>query len=366
MYVFLLMVSRFINRVSGARHDHEPPSFYGGIIADPMGLGKTLAMITLVASDSYFMVQSEDSSFSGVLGEESCGLTLIVVPPALLGMWDEELMRHTEPRRLPWRLHHGKNRLRHISELANTTIVLTTYHTVSTEWRTEAARKSSMLFATRWRRVILDEAHFIRNRDSKMAKAVCALDSVSRWAVTGTPIQNHLNDLATLLKFLNAHPYNEKRVFDADISHMWKAGNAEEAVKRLKRLAGCLLLRRPRKTVELPPRRDLACHIELQPDERELCNQIRAQTISQIDQVLLQGSQKQGATSSFSVLQQIVGMSLTLTVASRAYLMEPSWNPTIEDQALARIHRMGQEKEVTTVRFYVKDSFEEVSRHHPL
>ncbi|KAI8195213.1 alpha-1 6-mannosyltransferase subunit [Colletotrichum sp. SAR 10_65] len=267
----------FINRVSGTRHDHEPPSFYGGIIADPMGLGKTLAMITLVASDSYFMAQSEDSSLPGVLGEESCGSTLIVVPPALLGMWDEEL-----------------------------------------------------------------------TRDSKMAKAVCALNSVSRWAVTGTPIQNHLNDLATLLKFLSVYPYNEKRVFDADISHMWKTGHTEEAVKRLKRLAGCLLLRRPRNTVELPPRRDLVYHIELQPEERELYNQIRTQTITQIDKFLLQGSQIQGATSSFSVLQQIVGMSLTLIVASRAYLMEPSWNPTIEDQALARIHRMGQEKEVTT------------------
>ncbi|KAH0432484.1 hypothetical protein CcaCcLH18_06391 [Colletotrichum camelliae] len=338
------------------------------------------------------------------------------------------------------------------------------------------------------------------------------------------PAINHLNDLATLLKFLNAYPYNDKRVFDADISHMWKAGNAEEAVKRLKRLAGCLLLRRPRKTVELPPRRDLACHIELQPDERELYNQIRTQTISQIDQVLLQGSQKQGATSSFSVLQQIVGMRLKPTaedlnqaaqgrfnllmnevgsiscqrcaftmdinynlqensgstdalfsrcaqffcpncvqaaardrtelgcghdsscimasvstspasleampismpieqIAGSGYiptkvtaliedLKETSndvkcvvfstWtmtldiievglkqagisvlrydgkvpqrerqnvidrfrddsNPTIEDQALARIHRMGQEKEVTTVRFYVKDSFEEFS-----
>lgn len=169
-----------------------------------------------------------------------------------------------------------------------------------------------------------------------MAKAVCALDSVSRWAVTGTPIQNHLNDLATLLKFLGVYPYNEKRVFDTDISHMWKAGNAEEAVKRLKRLAGCLLLRRPRKTVELPPRHDLAYHIELQPDERELYNQIRTQTITQIDEVLLQGRQKQGATSSFSVLQQIVGMRLvcnlglfyprrhdTLAIAAK--------KPTVED-----------------------------------
>ncbi|KAL7948125.1 P-loop containing nucleoside triphosphate hydrolase protein [Trichoderma barbatum] len=52
-------------------------------------------------------------------------------------------------------------------------------------------------------------------------------------------------------------------------------------------------------------------------------------------------------------------VGLTLTVASRAYLMEPHWNPTLEEQALARIHRIGQTQEVTTVRFYMRDSFEE-------
>jgi SNF2 family DNA or RNA helicase len=52
-------------------------------------------------------------------------------------------------------------------------------------------------------------------------------------------------------------------------------------------------------------------------------------------------------------------VGLTLTEASRAYLMEPHWNPTIEEQALARIHRIGQLKEVTTIRFYIRDSFEE-------
>jgi hypothetical protein len=51
--------------------------------------------------------------------------------------------------------------------------------------------------------------------------------------------------------------------------------------------------------------------------------------------------------------------SLTLTEASRAYLMEPHWNPTIEEQALARIDRIGQIRQVTTVRFYIRDSFEE-------
>ncbi|KAK2038227.1 hypothetical protein LZ31DRAFT_130780 [Colletotrichum somersetense] len=345
---------RFTNRISGARQAHEPPAFYGGIIADPMGFGKTLAMITLVASDSYNAALSDAPNLPGVLGEESCRLTLIVVPPALLGTWEEELTKHAEPGRLPWRLHHGKTRQKQAAELQNTMILLTTYHTVSTEWRAGGGRASSILFTTRWRRVILDEAHFIRNIDSKMAKAVCALDSVSRWAVTGTPIQNHLNDLTTLLKFLSAYPYNEKRVFDADISHMWKAGKADEAVKRLKSLAGCLLLRRPRKTVELPPRHDRACYVEFQPDERELYNQVRTRTIAHIDQVLLQGSHGTGVPSSFTVLQQIVGMRLvcnlglfypsrhdTSTLATNK-LVKKDWNQAAQNEFNLRFNEVGR------------------------
>ncbi|KAK2007911.1 hypothetical protein LZ32DRAFT_641022 [Colletotrichum eremochloae] len=344
---------RFINRISGARQTHEPPAFYGGIIADPMGFGKTLAMITLVASDSHNTALSDAPRLLGVLGEDSCGLTLIVVPPALLGTWEEELTRHTEPGRLPWRLYHGKNRQRQTENLVNTMILLTTYHTVSTEWRTGTGSAPSILFTARWRRVILDEAHYIRNSDSKMAKAVCALDSVSRWAVTGTPIQNHLNDLATLLKFLGSYPYNEKRVLDADISHMWKDGDAYEAVKRLKRLAGCLLLRRPRKTVELPPRHDRACYVQFQPDERELYNRVRTQAISQIDQVLHQGSHGTGGTSSFTVLQQIVGMRLvcnlglfypsrhdTSTLATNK-LTTKDWNEAAQSEFNLRFNEMG-------------------------
>ncbi|KAH7014542.1 P-loop containing nucleoside triphosphate hydrolase protein [Microdochium trichocladiopsis] len=52
-------------------------------------------------------------------------------------------------------------------------------------------------------------------------------------------------------------------------------------------------------------------------------------------------------------------VGLTLTAASRAYLLEPHWNPTLEDQALARVHRLGQERPVTTIRLYMRDSFEE-------
>ncbi|GKT51136.1 DNA repair protein RAD5A [Colletotrichum spaethianum] len=147
-----------------------------------------------------------------------------------------------------------------------------------------------------------------------MARAVCALDSVSRWAVTGTPIQNHLNDLAALLRFLSVYPYNEKRGFDADISHLWKAGNADEAVKRLKRLAGCILLRRPKGTVELLPRHDQACYVEFSHAERELYDQVRTKTIARVDEALVQSNNGDRTVSFVNVLQQIEAMRMVCNV----------------------------------------------------
>lgn len=116
-----------------------------------------------------------------------------------------------------------------------------------------------------------------------MARSICSLDAVSRWAVTGTPIQNKLADLSTLLKFLHVHPYSEKKVFEADISNIWKSDGSEEAVRRLQRLAGCLILRRPKSTIDLPDRRDLQVVVTLAPPERHLYDEIRMQTRAQIE-----------------------------------------------------------------------------------
>ncbi|CAN9402286.1 unnamed protein product [Alternaria alternata] len=70
-----------------------------------------------------------------------------------------------------------------------------------------------------------------------MARAICDLESTSRWAVTGTPIQNNLSDLSALLKFVRAFPYDDPKRFTMDISLLWKSGEDEEAVKRLKHLS---------------------------------------------------------------------------------------------------------------------------------
>ncbi|KAH0498289.1 hypothetical protein TgHK011_005546 [Trichoderma gracile] len=428
--------SCFVNRVSGAAQAEQPQQFYGGMIADSMGLGKTLSMISLIASD-LLVNKNDPNSIIGANSEESSGRTLIVVPPPLLDSWEEQLKQHVFSNSIPWRRHHGKSRLADETDLAACLVVLTTYHTVSSDWRSNSDQQHSFLFNTRWRRIILDEAHFIRNSDSRMARAICSLDSVSRWAVTGTPIQNRLGDLTALLKFLQVYPYSEEHMFNADISHLWKVGRIEEAVKRLKRLAGCILLRRPKTVIQLPPRHDLTQFLELAPAERNLYQNYKSHAISHIEHTLSVDGKFTRTYSYANMLQRIEAMrmicnlgvyyqphdvkcvvfsswrttleiielglkqagipclrydgkvaqkdrhevverfrkdptirvllltiscgavGLTLTEASRAYLMEPHWNPTIEDQALARIHRIGQTKEVTTIRYIVKDTFEE-------
>lgn len=153
-------------------------------------------------------------------------------------------------------------------------------------------------------------AHFIRNGSSRMAHAICALDSVARWAVTGTPIQNRLSDLATLLKFIRVHPYTDPKRFDADIAHLWKSGEDEEAAKRLQRLSACILLRRPKTTINLPPRQDMRCPIDFSREERELYTELREQTIARVDEALQSSSERSRASVYVNVLQQIESLRL--------------------------------------------------------
>ena len=143
-----------------------------------------------------------------------------------------------------------------------------------------------------------------------MAHAICELDSVSRWAVTGTPIQNRLSDFATLLKFIRIHPYTDPKRFDADISRLWKSGQDEEAVKRLKRLSAFLLLRRAKGTINLPPRRDMQCPVDFTREERAVYDKIRQQAITRIDEALHKDSEASRTGVYVNVLQQIESLRL--------------------------------------------------------
>ena len=298
----------FINRVADIHQVEPPPQFFGGIIADPMGLGKTLTMIALAASD---LDNTNTASNVWDSGQEKISVqtTLIIVPQPLLDTWEDQLSHHVTDGGLKFCRHHGKMRLSKVSDLDAVNIVLTTYHTLSADWKSSKSDTDHIVFSVRWRRVILDEAHIIRNLKSRMARAICDLDSVSRWAVTGTPIQNHIGDLAALIKFLRVYPYDDPKRFDSDISQLWKSGQDEEAVKRLKRLSSSLILRRAKGTINLP-RCDMYCPVEFSKAERMFYDSIRQQTITKLDNALQHGPELSSPSAYVNFLQHIESMRL--------------------------------------------------------
>ncbi|KAF5231676.1 hypothetical protein FAUST_9143 [Fusarium austroamericanum] len=304
----------FLNRVSHASQLEEPPQCYGGIVADPMGLGKTLTMIALVATD--LDNESPDNDTSGAL-HPKVPTTLIVVPPSLIGTWEEQLFEHVIDGGLTCHQYHRKGRRISFNKLQGTHIVLTTYHTISAEWDSSNKGKSSVLFSVCWNRIILDEGKFTRLKihiNSRMSQAICALESRSRWAVTGTPIQNRLGDLASLFKFIRVHPYTDRKCFDADISRLWKTGEYQEAINRLKRLSKCLILRRDKGTVSLPPRKDMQCPVDFSPEERSLYDNLRQDTIVIIDEATNCDSDSVKPGSCANVLQQIESLRLVCNI----------------------------------------------------
>ncbi|KAF2273459.1 uncharacterized protein EI97DRAFT_452386 [Westerdykella ornata] len=298
----------FINRVSEDYQPTPPAHFAGGIIADPMGLGKTLTMLALIAtdletSDTTPLLDRNDSH------QRPVQATLVVVPQPLLGTWERELSTHFVPDSVRFRRHHGRSKVADVGDIDAAHVILTTYHTLSADYKVHRQMAGHVMFSVRWKRIILDEAHVIRNMKSLLSHAICALHATSRWAVTGTPIQNHLSDLAALLKFIRAHPYDDTKKFDADISRLWKSNDPEEAVKRLKRLAHCLILRRAKRTIDLPPRRDTTCPVDFNTAERTLYENVRQQTLRKAEDALLH-SDLSSSGIFVNFLQQIESMRL--------------------------------------------------------
>ncbi|KAK3376276.1 SNF2 family N-terminal domain-containing protein, partial [Lasiosphaeria ovina] len=291
----------FVNKISNSAHRDEPPEFCGGIVADPMGLGKTLTMIALVATDRSGAFHNPGSGLPSPVRMPS----LILVPPPLLDTWEEQLSQHVRRGGITWRRHYGKEKLTEADDLSPYDIVISTYHTVTGDWGGGHKAPNSVLFSTCWKRIILDEAHVIRNTQSQMARAVCALDGTSRWAVTGTPIQNRIGDLSALLKFIRAHPYDDARQFELDIGQMWKTGDIEEAAKRLKNLSSSLILRRPKTVIDLPPRVDLKFPVEFNAVERELYEKLKHQIIARADEAFSDGEPGAASNSYITVMQRI-------------------------------------------------------------
>ncbi|MFG1922964.1 SNF2-related protein [Cryptosporangium sp. NPDC048952] len=220
---------------------------FGGILADDMGLGKTVQLLALLLTEP--------------------GPTLLICPMSLVGNWQREAQKFAPNLRV--HVHHGGGRLTG-SELRDTLaasdVVLTTYAV--------AARDQADLAAVTWRRVVCDEAQFIKNSATKAARAVRALPASSRIALTGTPVENHLGDLWSLFDFTNPGLLGSATGFRTAFAVPIEREGSASAAEALKRATGPFILRRVKTDTsiidDLPDKQEMVVWCNLTAEQATL------------------------------------------------------------------------------------------------
>jgi SNF2 family DNA or RNA helicase len=386
----------------------------GGLLADDMGLGKTL------------------QALCGVRGR-----TLVVAPTSVVYGWQEQIERFRPGLRTS--LYHGPRRQLD----ADAALTLTTYGVL----RLDAER----LAGVHWDTVVLDEAQAIKNPDSQVARAAHSLRGDFRLTLTGTPVQNRLDELWSQLHFVNPGLLGTRQ----DFRHRYESAIAEGepgAAARLRERIRPFVLRRIKHEVapELPPRTEAVLHCELSDTETSIYEAVRAATRGDLVErlqagggvlealeallrlrqaachpALLPGRDAAGSSKVdvlLEALEEVIaedhkalvfsqwtsfldlvephlraaglrfgrldgstrdragvitrfqdqdgppvllislragGVGLNLTAADHVFLLDPWWNPAVEDQAADRAHRIGQDRPVMIYRLVSRETVEE-------
>jgi hypothetical protein len=390
----------------------------GALLADDMGLGKTLQLLC-------------------ALPGPGAGPALVVAPTSVLFNWAEELRRFRPA--LSLCLYHGAGR--RLDPAADVT--LTSYALLRID--------AEALAAVDWDVVVLDESQAIKNPESQVAAAAHALRAGWRVAMTGTPVENRLEELWSQMHFANPGLLGPRASFQARWARPIAAGEAGVA-EALRRRLRPFVLRRTKAAVapELPPRIEVVLRCELDADERAVYDAVRAAARSdlverlaagasplavleallrlrqaachrglvpgqsaegssklallceELDTALAEGHKalvfsqwtslldrvepalratgvewvrldgstrdRAGVVARFQDEQgppvmllslQAGGVGLNLTAADHVFLLDPWWNPAVEDQAADRAHRIGQTKPVLIHRLVAADTVED-------
>jgi superfamily II DNA or RNA helicase len=386
----------------------------GGILADDMGLGKTVQALTAVS-----------------------GRTLVVAPTSVLDNWAAEAKRFRPSLKVC--MFHGPKRT--IDTTAD--IVLTTYALLRIDL--------PKLMKPKWAMVVLDEAQNIKNPNSQVAQAAFKLKGEFHLAMSGTPVENRLEELWSLFHFCNRGLLGSRSSFQKGFADPIGLGE-KDATNRLRERITPFVLRRMKQEVapELPPRIEQVLHCELEAEERHVYDAIRAATSKSVVKKLSKGSSVMAALEALLRLRQCAchvslvpghkatisakltlllerlevtvanghkalvfsqwtslldlvepalakagiefvrldgttrnrgqvverfqskdgppamlislkagGTGLNLTEADHVFLLDPWWNPAVEDQAADRTHRIGQTKPVMVYRLVARETVEE-------
>ncbi|XP_015949627.1 putative SWI/SNF-related matrix-associated actin-dependent regulator of chromatin subfamily A member 3-like 1 [Arachis duranensis] len=260
----------FVNVLTNSSTCLKPEPLRGGILADEMGLGKTLTLLSLIALDKDSGERKGKKRRKIEIGESSA--TLVVCPPPVFSTWILQLEEHIVPGSLRTYMYHGDKRAKNAEDLMDYDLVLTTYSTLAVE----ADDPHSPVKKVVWRRIILDEAHGIKNSYAQQSKMVISLNAKRRWAVTGTPIHNGSVDLFSLVAFLHFEPFSEYGYWRSLVRRPLSQG-LPSGLSRLQVLMAAISLRRTKDKglLGLPPKTIETQYVELNSEERELYDQVK-------------------------------------------------------------------------------------------
>jgi len=239
----------------------------GGVLADDMGLGKTLQALCVLERPA-----------------------LVVAPRSVLFNWADEIARFRPE--LEVATYHGPGR-----ELTDAAVTLTTYAVLRLDIELLAARE--------WGAVVLDEAQVIKNPESQVAQAAYRLHAAQRLCLSGTPIENRLEELWSLLHFTNPGLLGGRRDFAVRYAEPIASGDAA-ALARLREKVKPFVLRRLKREVapELPPRTDHVLYVALSPEERDTYDAVRAAARREVAERLAQDGNVLAALEALLRLRQ--------------------------------------------------------------
>ena len=267
------------NVITGDQSHTELPPVLGGILADTMGLGKTLSILSLVCStlqeaaewaDIAPIDTDVDSTIAGVTALTNVKATLLVCPLSVISNWETQIATHVQPDTLKVYVYHGPNRNSDPEFLSDFDVIISTYSTATADTSSRFKKKrQSPFLSLKFFRIVLDEAHVIREQSTLMSQAICRVAATRRWALTGTPIQNRLDDLGALIKFLRVQPFDNYGVFSNAFIRPFKGGDPQ-ALPHLRLLVDTLTLRRLKDKIDLPQRTETLVELEFSDDEQRL------------------------------------------------------------------------------------------------
>ncbi|GAA0163227.1 hypothetical protein LIER_19142 [Lithospermum erythrorhizon] len=297
-------------------------------------------------SDDSKVVPESSASVKLIRNKRPAAGTLVVCPASILQQWHQELYdKVAEEARLTVLIYHGSTRTKDPHELAKYDVVLTTYtivakevpkqplvaededrnngerYGVSPEFTNKKRKKGSLnkkgkkskkgvdllafendcgaLAKVRWARVILDEAQTIKNHRTQVARACCSLRAKTRWCLSGTPIQNAIDELYSYFRFLRCDPYDKYKSFCEHLKFRI-AKNANVGYKKLQAALRVTMLRRTKGTlidgepiITLPPKIINLEKVEFTPEERAFYKKLESDSRTQFKKYAAAGTVNQ-------------------------------------------------------------------------